>query len=168
VFVVRAFVRLREALGATKALAAKLDELERRVGGHDEAIADLIDAIRALMAPPETKGPKPIGFEARERGPWRCRKKQRGAGSMKRSIACTGPAALARSYGSSELRTTNSEPVSHKLHATSHMLLSEPRTGLPQATRHAPYAALPSFSQFPQSWNEASPTLESRGSARME
>jgi hypothetical protein len=66
VFVVRAFVRLREALGATKALAAKLDELERRVGGHDEAIADLIDAIRALMAPPETKGPKPIGFEARE------------------------------------------------------------------------------------------------------
>jgi len=66
VFVVRAFVRLREALGATKALAAKLDELERRVGGHDEAIADLIDAIRELMTPPKTRGRKPIGFEARE------------------------------------------------------------------------------------------------------
>jgi len=66
VFVVRAFVRLREALSATRELAAKLDELERRVGSHDRAIAGLLDAIRQLMGPPKTKGRKPIGFEVRE------------------------------------------------------------------------------------------------------
>lgn len=66
VFVVRAFVRLREALSATRELAAKLDELERRVGGHDQAIAGFVDAIRQLMASPKTKGRKPIGFDVRE------------------------------------------------------------------------------------------------------
>jgi hypothetical protein len=61
VFVVRAFVRLREALASHKALAAKFAELEQRLETHDKAIGEIIDAIRALMTPPE-KPVRQIGF----------------------------------------------------------------------------------------------------------
>jgi hypothetical protein len=49
VLVVRAFVRLRELLGTHKQLAARLSELERRLGTHDAHIRELFDAIRELM-----------------------------------------------------------------------------------------------------------------------
>ena len=61
--VVRAFVQLRELLVTHKDLAAKLDELERKVSGHDQALAGLIEAIRQLMRAPEPLG-RPIGFTA--------------------------------------------------------------------------------------------------------
>ena len=63
VFVVRAFVQLREFLAAHRELAAKLDELERKLSTHDQAIAGLIDAIRQLTATPPRKS-RPIGFTA--------------------------------------------------------------------------------------------------------
>ena len=66
VFVVRAFVRLREILTTHKALAHKLAELESKIETHDEAIRSLVVAIRQLMATPE-KPPKKIGFMLRER-----------------------------------------------------------------------------------------------------
>ena len=53
VFVVRAFVKLRQLVLAHKDLAGKLDQLERKVGSHDEAIKQLVAAIRQLMAPPD-------------------------------------------------------------------------------------------------------------------
>lgn len=62
VFVVRAFVKLRELSATHKELGQKLDELERKVSGHDQAIAGLINAIRELMTPPEAKKKRPIGF----------------------------------------------------------------------------------------------------------
>jgi phage regulator Rha-like protein len=62
VYVVRAFVKLREILGAHKQLARKLAELEKRLEGHDEQIAALIEAIRELMAPPPAAERKRIGF----------------------------------------------------------------------------------------------------------
>ncbi len=52
VFVVRAFVKLRQLVLAHKDLAGKLDQLERKVGSHDAAIKQLVAAIRQLMAPP--------------------------------------------------------------------------------------------------------------------
>jgi len=61
VYVVRAFVRIRELISTHKELSHKLDELERKVSGHDQAIAGLINAIRQLMAQPEPKK-RPIGF----------------------------------------------------------------------------------------------------------
>jgi hypothetical protein len=61
VFVVRAFVRLRDTLASHKALAARFAELERRLETHDKAIGDIIDAIRALVTPPERPARK-IGF----------------------------------------------------------------------------------------------------------
>ena len=62
VFVVRAFVRLREIVTANKELSKKLDELERRVSHHDEAITNIVKAIRELAVPPEPKPKRRIGF----------------------------------------------------------------------------------------------------------
>jgi ORF6N domain len=63
VYIVRAFVKLRQFALAHKDLAAKLGELERKVAGHDEAIRQLVTAIRQLMAPPpEPKPTRHIGF----------------------------------------------------------------------------------------------------------
>ncbi len=61
VFVVRAFVQLREMLGTHKELAAKLDELEHKLKHHDQAIAGILEAIRQLMTPPAGRK-RPIGF----------------------------------------------------------------------------------------------------------
>ena len=63
IYVVRAFVRLREMLLAHKDLAQKLKELEKRLEKHDEDIGLIFEAIRELMTPPDTP-PKKIGFEA--------------------------------------------------------------------------------------------------------
>jgi hypothetical protein len=62
VFVVRAFVKLREFALAHKELAAKLDQLERKVSGHDDSIRQLVSAIRQLMAPPPEPKRRKIGF----------------------------------------------------------------------------------------------------------
>lgn len=66
VHVVRAFVRLREMVAANKELSKKLDELERRVSHHDEAITSIVKAIRELAAPPESKPGRRIGFIAED------------------------------------------------------------------------------------------------------
>jgi len=68
VYVVRAFVRLRRALSGHKALAAKLDRLEHKVGRHDREIRALIDAMRQLMAPPPTTPKRQIGFQTEAKG----------------------------------------------------------------------------------------------------
>lgn len=63
VYVVRAFVRLRELLASNTALAHKLDELERKYQHHDDAITAILSAIRELMHPPLPKR-RGIGFTA--------------------------------------------------------------------------------------------------------
>ena len=50
VFVVRAFVRLRDLLATNRRLAAKLDELERHLNTHDSVIVDVIKTLRKLTA----------------------------------------------------------------------------------------------------------------------
>ena len=62
VFVVRAFVRLREMLANNRELATKIEELEQRLDTHDASIQDLIEAIKELMAPEPATGRK-IGFD---------------------------------------------------------------------------------------------------------
>jgi hypothetical protein len=62
VFVVRAFVRLREMLSTNRRVAAKLAQLERRIKGHDTVIEDLIEAIQEMMSPEPVKE-GPIGFK---------------------------------------------------------------------------------------------------------
>jgi len=62
IYVVRAFVRLRQLLASHRDLAEKLDELERNVATHDKAICSLFDAMRKLMSYPE-KPRRKIGFD---------------------------------------------------------------------------------------------------------
>ena len=64
--VVRTFVHLRELVSGNKELAQKLNQLERKVGAHDKAIAEIINAIRELMTLPDEKKKRPIGF-----APWK-------------------------------------------------------------------------------------------------
>jgi phage regulator Rha-like protein len=67
VYVVRAFVQLRELLSSNRELARRLAQLEARLDKklteHDEAIAAILSAIRELMNPPGPT-PRPIGFTA--------------------------------------------------------------------------------------------------------
>ena len=65
--VVRAFVRLREMVAANAQLAAKLEELERRLDSHDEAIVDLFATLKRLLEPPQPPKRRAIGFHVRER-----------------------------------------------------------------------------------------------------
>jgi phage regulator Rha-like protein len=73
VFVVRAFVKMREALSQNRHLAEKLAELERRLTGrldvHEQAIVHILDEIKKLMEPlpppPEPKR-REIGFHVRD------------------------------------------------------------------------------------------------------
>ncbi len=66
--IMRAFVKLREALETNRELTRKFSELEKRVGKHDEKIDGIIDAIRRLMAP-KPKPEREIGFHVRETAP---------------------------------------------------------------------------------------------------
>ena len=60
--IVRAFVRLRELIASNKELAAKLDQLERKLGTHDQVIAEIMHAIRQLMTPIDPPKKRKIGF----------------------------------------------------------------------------------------------------------
>ncbi len=60
--IMRAFVRLREWLASNKELASKLEELERKLQDHDQAIVDILNAIRELMTPPDPAPKRRIGF----------------------------------------------------------------------------------------------------------
>ena len=63
VFVVRAFVRMRQVLAGHRELALKLADIERRVAGHDATIRSLVGAIRQLLQPPQPEPKKRrIGF----------------------------------------------------------------------------------------------------------
>jgi hypothetical protein len=62
VFVVRAFVRLRQMLASNAQLAARLERLEEAVDDHDRQIVAIVDAIQLLMPPPDEPPREPFGF----------------------------------------------------------------------------------------------------------
>ena len=70
VFVVRAVVKMREALSQNKDLAAKLAELERtltaRLDDHEQAIVHILSEIKKLMSPPPEPKRREIGFHVRD------------------------------------------------------------------------------------------------------
>ena len=63
IFIVRAFVRLREMVLTNEKLSRKIDQLERRVSDHDEILIQLVREIRKLIDTPKPRGKKrSIGF----------------------------------------------------------------------------------------------------------
>jgi hypothetical protein len=73
VFVVRAFIRMRQILSGQRELAAELAELEQkltaRLDVHETAIVDVLHQITQLISPPPEPEPPPrpkIGFHVSE------------------------------------------------------------------------------------------------------
>ena len=60
VFIVRAFVKMREQLLATATLAKRLAEVEKLLLVHDSALRDLYQEIQPLLMPPEESEKKRI------------------------------------------------------------------------------------------------------------
>jgi hypothetical protein len=78
IYVVRAFVRLREALATNREFAAKLDALEQKTellslqhdtfaGNTRGQLKQVFEALRQLAAPPAEPPKRPIGFVSGEK-----------------------------------------------------------------------------------------------------
>jgi hypothetical protein len=64
VYVIRAFIRLREELAANTTLEKRLAVIEKTLVSHDSALRDVIQKIRPLLLPPPEPPRKRIGFHA--------------------------------------------------------------------------------------------------------
>lgn len=73
VFVVRAFVRMREKLTTDQILLKKLAEIEKKLLVHDTALRDLFERIRPLLVPPPEKPKRRIGYLEEPKGVYRVR-----------------------------------------------------------------------------------------------
>jgi len=66
IYVVRAFVKLRQMLAPYKELAGKLNQLEKKLQNHDKQIIAVVQAIKLLMPPLEDKPKEPFGFHRKK------------------------------------------------------------------------------------------------------
>jgi len=62
VYVIRAFIRLREMLAESHVMAKRLAEVEKTLVTHDVALRDIYQKIRPLLLPPPDPPRKKIGF----------------------------------------------------------------------------------------------------------
>jgi hypothetical protein len=62
IYVIRAFIRMREELSANQAVSKRLAEIERTLLTHDAALRDLYQKIRPLLLPPPDQPKRRIGF----------------------------------------------------------------------------------------------------------
>ncbi len=65
VFVVRAFVRLREHIAANAAILKRLAEIDRTLLQHDTALLDLYEKLLPLLQPPPDPPQRRIGFHSK-------------------------------------------------------------------------------------------------------
>ena len=64
VFVIRAFVRLREHIAANAAILKRLAEIDKTLLQHDAALRDIYHKLLPLLQPPPTPPKRRIGFLA--------------------------------------------------------------------------------------------------------
>ena len=62
IFIVRAFVKLRQAISEHKELSRKISQIERHLSGHDEQINTIIKTIKQLIQPAPVPKKIRIGF----------------------------------------------------------------------------------------------------------
>lgn len=67
VFVVRAFIRLREQLATNTEVVARLADIEKTLLRHDQDLLDLYLKLQALLEPPPDPPKRAIGFHPDER-----------------------------------------------------------------------------------------------------
>lgn len=63
IFIVRAFVQLREVVAGHKELARKIGLLEQKLSDHDDQIIVIVEAIKQLMDPKLPPKTRRIGFQ---------------------------------------------------------------------------------------------------------
>jgi len=78
VYLIRAFVKMREELSANAAILKRLAEIDKTLLMHDVALRDIYQKLRPLLEPPPLP-PKPeIGFHVKEDSvPYRIKRKNR-------------------------------------------------------------------------------------------
>ena len=62
VYVIRAFIRLREVLAENQVMAKRMADVEKTLVTHDAALRDIYQKIRPLLLPPPDPPRKKIGF----------------------------------------------------------------------------------------------------------
>ena len=62
VYVVRAFIKLREMVSGNRKLAAKLAKLEQRIDKQDRILVDIVQAMQKLVQPSPLKKKRRLGF----------------------------------------------------------------------------------------------------------
>lgn len=63
VYVVRAFVQMREQIAANAAILKRLAEIDRKLFEHDDALLAIWTQLEPLMAPPPEEPKRRIGFK---------------------------------------------------------------------------------------------------------
>lgn len=66
VYVIRAFVRLRDGLAANSAIFKRLAEIDRTLLQHDSALRDIYRKLLPLLQPPPDPPKRGIGFHTSE------------------------------------------------------------------------------------------------------
>jgi hypothetical protein len=64
VYVIRAFIELREKITANAAILKRLAEIDKSLLEHDTALRDIYQKLLPLLAPPPAPPRRPIGFNA--------------------------------------------------------------------------------------------------------
>lgn len=78
VYVIRAFVKLREEQVANAAILKRLAEIDKTLLAHNGALRDIYEKLRPLLVPPPEPPERRIGFHIREEAvPHRLRRKAR-------------------------------------------------------------------------------------------
>ena len=65
VFVVRAFILMREHIAANAAILKRLAEIDRTLLQHDTALLDLYQKLLPLLQPPQEPPKRSIGFQSK-------------------------------------------------------------------------------------------------------
>ena len=95
VFVVRAFMQMREQLAANAAILKRLAEIDKTLLEHDSALRTIWAKLQPLLLPPADPPKRRIGF--------------------KEDVPTRSPFTLLTSPLSAPLRHRRAEPVSHLL-----------------------------------------------------
>lgn len=66
IYVVRAFIKLREMMAPYKEFAKKLKQFEKKLQTHDNHIVGLAEIIETLMPSPDAKSKEPFGFRKKK------------------------------------------------------------------------------------------------------